>query len=202
MYHICITYSWGQILVPLVVPEALLLSPNTCLAECLNVKVVITDWCKECGILKGESACQCSKCLFLRIERKFHQYVVQRCTTNTYVVQQYLVQIFDFTRICLSLLLSTSWLSVPRVLIRQSSAPRYFQGVRFYQETFCQRELSESHLNAHHFFRVVLVSWCPHLHLQELQLPLEILGVLLKKLAKVWLSREEFISKDWSFTKA
>ena len=89
-----------------------------------------------------------------------------------------------------------------RVLIRQSSAPRYFQGVRFYQETFCQRELSESHLNAHHFFRVVLVSWCPHLHLQELQLPLEILGVLLKKLAKVWLSREEFISKDWSFTKA
>ena len=186
--HKCIiyvshTYSWGQILVPLVVPEALLLSPNTCLAECLNVKVVITDWCKECGILKGESACQCSKCLFLRIERKFHLYVVQRCTTNTYVVQQYLVQIFDFTRICLSLLLSTSWLSVPRVLIRQSSAPRYFQGVRFYQETFCQRELSESHLNAHHFFRVVLVSWWfPHLHLQELQLPLEILGVLLKNL--------------------
>ena len=40
--HKCIiyvshTYSWGQILVPLVVPEALLLSPNTCLAECLNV---------------------------------------------------------------------------------------------------------------------------------------------------------------------
>ena len=126
-----------------------------------------------------------------------------RCTTYTYThMYTYICTTISCPDLRQSLLLSTSWLSVPRVLIRQSSAPRYFQGVRFYQETFCQRELSESHLNAHHFFRVVLVSWSPHLHLQELQLPLEILGVLLKKLAKVWLSREEFISKDWSFTKA